>query len=334
MKLHAKMMAEATGFMKSRIILTAAELDLFTKIDLKSQTAQELAEESQFDLRALTRLLDCLVAFGLLEKTGDQYTLTEQGKLNASNHPETLLPILLHMGDLWHSWNHLNDIVQNGPDHEKKPLQDRLAQKRIESFLGAMHAIAQDLSSEIAEFFDARSYKQLLDIGGGTGSYTVAFLKKNPHMEAVLFDLKNVIPMAKERITNHGLADRVSLIPGDFYTDELPRDCDLALLSAIIHQNSPTQNEALYLKIYHALIPGGTLLIRDHIMDETRTKPVDGTVFAINMLVNTPGGDTYTVNEIKETLEAVGFSSIRWIRAGEKMDSLIEAKKPYELRRS
>lgn len=103
---------------------------------------------------------------------------------------------------------------------------------------------------------------------------------------------------------------------------------DLALLSAIIHQNSPDQNVALYKKVHHALIPGGTLLIRDHIMDESRIDPPAGAVFAINMLVATQGGDTYTFGEIAEGLMAAGFSDVRQIRDGKRMDSLVIARKP------
>ena len=119
----------------------------------------------------------------------------------------------------------------------------------------------------------------------------------------------------------------MKLVAGDFYLDELPTGCDLALLSAIIHQNSPQENLDLYGKIHRALLPGGVLLIRDHIMDEARLNPPAGAMFAINMLVNTRGGDTYTFPEVKETLEAAGFGEVKWIRSGERMDSMVEARK-------
>jgi len=125
-----------------------------------------------------------------------------------------------------------------------------------------------------------------------------------------------------------GLSDRVELISGDFYADELPGGCDLALLSAIIHQNSPEQNLDLYRKIHRAILPGGTLMIRDHIMDESRTRPPAGAIFALNMLVATEGGDTYTFREVKSDLEAAGFNDIRQIRQGENMDCIITARKP------
>jgi methylase of polypeptide subunit release factors len=166
-----------------------------------------------------------------------------------------------------------------------------------------------------------------LDVGGGSGAYTIAFLQKNPHLRGVLFDFPAVIALAADNITQAGLADRVTFVPGDFYADELPSGCDLAWLSAIIHQNSLQQNAALCAKIHRALAPGGLLMIRDHIMDESRTQPPDGAMFALNMLVNTPAGDTYTFAEVEAALRQAGFVEIRSLRSGSQMDCLVEARK-------
>ncbi len=197
----------------------------------------------------------------------------------------------------------------------------------MEAFIGAMHAVGKSLSQEIADFYDLSRFKQLLDIGGASGTYTIAFLNKNPGMKATIFDLRNVIGLAKKRIKDEGLGRRVKFVAGDFYNDALPEGADLALLSAIIHQNSPKQNLALFKKIHRALVRRGVLLIRDHIMDESRTNPPAGTVFAINMLVNTRSGDTYTFREVRDALEKAGLSSVRLLRTGQKMDCLVEATK-------
>jgi hypothetical protein len=134
--------------------------------------------------------------------------------------------------------------------------------------------------------------------------------------------------MAEERLRAEGLSDRVTLAAGDFSRDELPSGCDLALLSAIIHQNSPAQNLDLYGKVFRSLSVGGSILIRDHIMDESHTLPANGAIFAVNMLVGTAGGDTYTFGEIKEALEKAGFAEVCLVQpGGEVMDGLVEARK-------
>ncbi len=114
-----------------------------------------------------------------------------------------------------------------------------------------------------------------------------------------------------------GLTDRVDLAAGDYNEDAIPSGCDLALLSAIIHQNSLTENHNLFAKIFAVLDPGGVLLIRDFIMDFSRTKPITGALFALNMLINTAGGDTYTFAEVSETLQKTGFINVELLRGGD-----------------
>ena len=325
--INEKVMAETRSFMQSRVILTAAELDLFTHLEQKPSTADEIADRLGLERKALTRLLDCLVIFGFIEKERGPYCNTEEGALLSANHPESALPMVLHMNHLWNTWSGLTERVRKGQDPQTKPGL-KFDEKSMKAFIGAMHIAAKDLSSEIAEDYNLDPFNKLLDIGGASGTYSIAFLRKNSKMRAVIFDLKEVIPMAKERLQEEGLFDRVEFAAGDFYKDALPTGCDLALLSAIIHQNSIEENGTLFLKIHRALEPGGVILIRDHIMDESRTKPPAGAVFALNMLVNTRGGDTYTFREVKEALEKAGFKDIRLLRTGEKMDCLVEGHKP------
>ena len=321
-------LAEIRGFMQSRIILTAAELDLFTKIDDRPAAAQSIAEDGGLDPRATERLLNALTAFGLLKKEQGIYRLTEKGAPLSSRHAETVLPMVLHQAHLWETWSRLTDVVRRGPSPQRWVSGPEQEEESRRAFIGAMHVVGRNLSRETARFADPLRFKRLLDIGGASGSYTMAFLRENPGMTAVLFDLEGVVPLAAERLEREGLLDRVTLVAGDFYQDELPGGCDVALLSAIIHQNGPRENLALYSKIHRALEPGGILIIRDHIMDESRTVPPSGAVFAVNMLVNTPSGDTYTFAEVKETLEAAGFAEVRQTKVGIGMDSLVEARKP------
>jgi SAM-dependent methyltransferase/predicted transcriptional regulator len=319
-------MAVSRAFMRSRIILTAAELDLFTIIQESPISADKIAQTHGFNRRALARVMDCLVAFGLLDKNADAYSLTEEGALLSSKHPSTALPMLLHMERLWETWSDLTDIVENGTGAGRKPGKPMDAESR-RAFIGAMHVIGRNLSEDIAGDIDLSGHRKLLDIGGGSGTYTIAFLKRYPEMKAVLFDLKDVIEMARERMASEGFLDRAELAAGDFYVDELPGGCDLALLSAIIHQNSREQNVELFSKAYRALEPGGMLLVRDHIMNEQRTWPPEGAMFAINMLVNTPGGDTYTFREVEQDLRKACFKHVKLLRSGEKMDSVVGAIK-------
>jgi len=320
-------LADARGFFKSRVILTAADLDLFTELEKTPASAKELVEKMDSEERATTRLLDCLVTFDLLEKRNGKYHVTERGSCLSARHPKSVLPMVLHYDHLWHNWSLLTQKVQTGETLGREPIIEA-GDERQRAFIGAMHVVGREVSVEIADDYDLTPYKKLLDVGGASGTYAIAFLKKNTNMGAVIFDFENVLEMAKDRIESEGLKDRVEFVSGDFYEDEFPNGCDLALLSAIIHQNSPEENLKLYKKVFGALEPNGKILIRDHIMDESRTKPPAGALFALNMLVNTRGGDTYTYSEVEKTLKGAGFVDIKQVRSGPKMDCLVEGGKP------
>lgn len=319
-------MADARAFMKSRVILTAASLDFFTRLHEKALSAEDLAAELRLDPVATRRVLDCLAGFGLLQKANDRYSVSDQGRFYSAHHAESVLPMIKHLDGLWDKWGRLTEIVQKGARTDREA-GIQMDDRDWKAFIGAMHVVGRELSERIAEEYDPSGFKRLLDIGGASGTYTMAFLTRQPQMRAVIFDLEHVIPMARERLTAAGLQNRVELVAGDFYRDELPHGCDLALLSAIIHQNSVEENIGLYRKIYRALEPGGKILIRDYIMDETRTQPPPGTLFDINMLVGTRGGRTYTFSEVEDGLRKAGFENPKLARRGEGMDSLVEARK-------
>ena len=313
------LMSLSRAFMESRVLLTGAELDLFTLTASAPMGASEIAAVLGADLRGLTILLDALTAMGLLIKRDDRY-LTEPAaaRLLAGDSPGSILPIIRHNVDLWERWGRLTGKVA----------RPRTPDSWSRDFIGAMHTIAKALAPAIVTLVNPAGARRLLDGGGGSGSYTLAFLEAVPEMRATVFDLPAVIEMARERVGAAGMLDRVTLVPGDFRKDPLPGGHDLAFVSAIIHQNSPAENEALFRKILAALVPGGRVVVRDHLLSPDRTEPRSAALFAVNMLVGTEGGNSYTEAEIRETLTKAGFATIRVIYPDTRMDGLVEAFKP------
>jgi hypothetical protein len=316
----------ARGFMECRLLLTSVELNLFSLVASNPLSAEEIAGKVKGDLRATTILLDALSALGFLEKKDNRYqTVPSLVPLLSDSEPTSILPGLQHSAHLWQTWSQLTDIVQRGGPAKRSDTV--FADGRLTAFIGAMHVGAAGAAEGIVAAVAPGPAKALIDIGGGSGTYSVAFLKASSEMRATLFDLPPVVEMARKRFTKEGLLERVSLVPGDFYKDALPSGHDLALLSAIIHQNSPGQNLALYQNIFQALDSGGRIIIRDHVMEPDRTKPVSGAIFAVNMLVNTTGGGTYTFGEIKEGLTRAKFERVKLLQT-QGMFSLVEAFKP------
>ncbi len=318
----------ARNFMECRILLTGAELNLFTLLSPAPLSPEEIAAMIGADLRAVTILLDALSAMGLLVKQAGKYhcppSISPFLSAEASN---SILPMILHMAHVWERWSGLTSIVKGLRVQEKSTRSSQDADE-LRAFIGAMHVIAAPLAPRIVAAVNPGTSRTMLDVGGGSGVYALAFLQAVPEMRCTLFDRPAVIEMARERLSKAGVLSRVNLTPGDFYRDEFPPGHDLAFLSAIIHQNSPEQNLNLYLKVFRALVPGGRIVIRDHVMASDRTRPKDGALFAVNMLVSTTGGITYTYGDIKDCLTKAGFIRIRLLQSGEHMDGLVEAFKP------
>ncbi len=170
-------------------------------------------------------------------------------------------------------------------------------------------------------------FRHLLDVGGATGTWTLAFLRAVPEAQARLFDLPDAKPLVEARLAQTPLGNRIRFVGGDFYRDPLPTGADFAWLSAIAHQNSRQQNRELFTKVWTALEAGGRIGIRDVVMEPCRTRPVQGARFAVNMLVHTKGGGTYTFQEFAEDLQSAGFRNPQWVIRREDMNSVILAEK-------
>lgn len=309
------------GYRAARLLLTAAELDLFSLLADQPRTAEQILAELPCDRRALTVVLDALAAVGLLLKRGESYQTEPSARpFLVADSPDTVLDILQHSSNGWRQWSRLTDVVRRGgPASIERDADWTL------HFIRGMHNVARLSADRIVAVLEPRRYRRLLDVGGGPGSYTIAFLKAAPNLQVTLFDQPTVCEMARENLQKQGLLDRVTLAAGDFYVDDLPGGHDLALLSAIIHQNSSRQNRELYAKVFAALEPGGQVVIRDHVMDPTRTQPAGGALFAVHMLLATQGGGTYTFDQIAEGLRAVGFVDPQLVQPDQRMDGLVRA---------
>ena len=318
----------ARGYQVAVVLMAAAELDVFTRLKRRPQGWRRLADEMGADIRATRILLDALAAIGLLEKHDYEYQLPPGlEEVLAADAPASVLPMLRHQANCHRRWTQLAQVVKNGRPAERE-LSFLGEGADTESFIRAMHVVSAPVADELVASLGPPEFTHVLDVGGGPGTWTIALLKARPEARATLFDLPQVIPIAREYVQRAGLAGRVTFAGGDFAKDPLPEGADLAWVGAIIHMNSRDENRALYVKVRKALAPGGRILIRDVLMDETRTAPPGGALFAVNMLVSTPGGQTYTFAEVQEDLSAAGFDKVALAHKGTMMDSVVEAVAP------
>jgi predicted O-methyltransferase YrrM len=311
----------ARGYQEARILLTASELELFSILGSSSMTAEDIASLHSWDVNALRVLLDALIVMGFLEKRLGRYFVPRVNRELLSPEDSRMVPaIMRHAASGWHAWSNLTArIVGFGT----KPRFDTTA-----CLVKTMHAISQQLAPGIAALVRPEMGRRFLDVGGGSGVYTIAFLERDRSLQATILDRPEVLRITEGYLLRAGYEGRVQLVAGDFVTDEWPAQQDLILLSAVIHTQSLAHCYAMFERAYRALAPGGRIVIRDHIMSEERVFPRTGALFAVHVLVCTEEGRTYSFSEIRRGLAAAGFQDTRLIHDGERMNGIVEAFRP------
>ena len=316
------------GYQPAAIFVAAAELSIFEALAPEPLSAAELARKLDCDLRALSILLDALAALQLLVRQNERYCLPPGGNefLTVSGR-QSVVAMAQHQANCLRRWAQLARVVKTGAPAERAP-SVRGEQGDLEAFIGAMDNISAPVADQVIQAIQPLRFGRLLDVGGASGTWTMAFLRACPSATATLFDLPEVLPLARRRLAAVGMSERLRLVAGDYLTDPLPPGADLAWVSAIVHQNSRVQNRKLFARVFEALEPAGRLAIRDVLMDGTRTRPASGALFAVNMLVGTAGGGTFTFQELREDLQAAGFINPMVVRRDEGMNSILVAEKP------
>ena len=310
------------GFMPSRAVLTALELDVFTAIG-KGATAKQMAARIQAAVRSTEMLLDALVSLKLLEKAAGMYNNTPlSARFFVEGTPDSARSGQLHTANMWKRWSTLTDAVRAGTSVAPRGENDTVA-----PFIAAMDLTARGRARAVVQAVEVNGSKRMLDLGGGSGAYSIAFAKAAPALKAEIVDLPEVVPITQEHIRKAGLADRITTRAGDMLTSPLESGCyDLVLLSAICHMYSPEENQKLFERAYAALAPKGRLVVSDFILEANKTAPRFAALFALNMLVATRAGASYSEPEYEAWLKQAGFAETRRVRIPGPANLMIATK--------
>ncbi|MCB0729752.1 MAG: methyltransferase [Ignavibacteriae bacterium] len=314
------------AFQKSRIILTAYELDIFTFIGEKKFNSETISKKLNLNINAAERLLNALVALKLLEKENDNYKNTDDSLMFLSKESPSYMAGLMHSNHLWNTWSHLTNVVRTGIVAHHAEINER-GDEWIEAFINAMHYRGKIQAPSQISKIDLQNVNSLLDVGGGSGCFSMEFINRKPELKAAVFDLPNVVPISKNIIEREGYSGKIEHYSGNYTTDELPQGFDLIFLSAIIHSNSYEINENLVSKCYNSLNENGKIVIQDWIMNNDKTEPAHGAIFSINMLVGVEGGDCYSEKEVSSWMKKAGFSDISKVTLDRGLGQMIGVKK-------
>jgi SAM-dependent methyltransferase len=315
------------------MIEAAVRLNVFDALADGPQSLDELAKGVGADRRGLRILLNGLAGLELIAKTGaDSYGLTpEADAFLVSGRPAFLGGFFRHTStQLMPKWLRLTDVVRDGRPPEEVNLETDGA-AFFEQFVEDIFPLSRPAALGFADregLAAAGGPISVLDVGAGSGVWSVTLAEKSQRVRATAVDWPGVLKVTRRVAERHGVADRFTFSPGDFSTADFGTGHQYATIGHILHSEGPTRGPALLKKVFDALAPGGKVVITEWLVDEARTGPLPSLIFAVNMLVNTTEGDTYSFPEIARWLADAGFVDAKLIEDLRSPSPLIVATKP------
>jgi SAM-dependent methyltransferase len=287
------------GFWSARVILTANNLRVFDHLETP-KSSSDLSASLKTNARATEILLDSLAGLGLLKKTKNTYRNSPMAnRLLVSGTPFYQGDILRHADNLWTNWSNLDEIVKTG-----QPSRQSFG---ADAFIRGMHNVAVMKAKKVVKLIDLTEVKKALDLGGGPGTYSLELAKKVDSV--TLYDLPSTVAIARD-IVGKTRVRNINFVEADFLTDDISGKYDLVFISQVLHSFSESKNLMVLEKAFSALNPKGRLVIQEFLLDKDRTSPVQGSLFSVNMLVNTHGGRCYSVQEMKGWFSSLGLKQI------------------------
>jgi predicted O-methyltransferase YrrM len=320
-ELNPGQLLEISGsYWRSCTLHAGVKLGIFTVLGNDARTSDEVAQQIQADNRGVQTLLNALTAMNLLERKGSKVANTRLSTTFLSaKSPRYIGHIIMHHHHLVASWSQLDQSVKSGAPVRKRSSQSDEAWR--ESFLMGMFNMAMMIAPHLVKGVDLSDRRRLLDLGGGPGTYAIHFCLNNPQLKATVYDLPTTRPFAQRTIEQFQLGDRIGFEAGNYLEDRVEGSYDAVWLSHILHAEGPEDCRMLLQKAMSVLEPGGMIIVHDFILNDTLDGPPFPALFALNMLLGTPQGRTYSETQIGDMLAEAGAADIERIPVQTPNDS-------------
>jgi 2-polyprenyl-3-methyl-5-hydroxy-6-metoxy-1,4-benzoquinol methylase len=298
------------------IVNAAVQHGIFDNLDKGAKTAQELADAAGVPQRGVRAIANALVGIDLLAKDADErYSLTpESAAFLVSGKPSFLGRFIWHTTvQIMPRWTHLAEAVEHGKpvggvNHQEGGVE--FFQQFVEDLFPLSYPSAQALAAEL-KVAGASSAVSVLDLAAGSGVWSIALAQASPSVSVTAVDWPGVLEVTQRMTARFGVADRYTFVAEDLGLADFGHGHHIATLGHILHSEGEARSRELLKKTFAALAPGGTIAIQEFVVDEQRAKNVMGLIFAVNMLVATDDGDTFTFEEISSWLRETGFVDVR-----------------------
>ena len=301
----------ATGFIEAKLLLVAAEMRLFDALGDAGATVEEVAERSGATLRGIEIVLDALTAMEILVKREGRYALVEEYAPHLREGSPSQLPSLLrHRNRMFRTWALLEERIRGEHDHPQFERAFLLDASSNDDFIRAMAAVGRDRAKQIVDRVPLEGVRVVADIGGGPGHYLEEMATRSEGIEPYLVDLPATLATARRVLAGRPGAARIRMVEWDVYAGPAPATLpvlDLAFVSQVVHGESPERNRQFLGRLAKRIGPGGALVIHECTVGPERTSPREAALFAVNMLAMTPGGRSYTEEEITSWCRSTGF---------------------------
>jgi SAM-dependent methyltransferase len=297
------------------ILEAAVDVGAFDALEGGPRSLDQVAAATRASRRGLRALLNALVGLELLTKDdAGCYALTpDSAKYLVRSAPGYLGGFLRHAStQLIPRWLHLTEAVRTGRPTAAVNQEGEgsvFFEKFVEDLFPLNYPVAKALG-EALNVGQAQRPVHVLDLAAGSGVWGIALARLSPQVRVTAVDWPGVLPVTKRIAERHGVADRFRFVAGDLLAAEFGSGYDIATLGHILHSEGERRSRELLNKVFAALAPGGTVAIAEWLVSADRREPVRGLIFAVNMLVNTDDGDTFSFEEMREWLLAAGFGQV------------------------
>ncbi len=296
------LMEAAHGYQRSMALFTALSLGVFRELAAGSADAAALARRVGAEPRRFAVLLDGLTAMGLLRKAGARYRNAAVAASFLTDGPHSQASILLHQRDCWRDWSRLEETIRGG--RKGRPAGG----DEHENFIRGMEDNARERAARVAAKFRLRPGERLLDLGGGPGTYALAWARRYPEAAVTLVDTRGTVRITRRILEEKGASGTVRLLEGDFLADPIGGPYDFIWISQILHAYSERECGSILRKARRALAPGGRAAVQEFLLKEGRTDPPAPAFFSIHLVAVTAGGRAYTAGEVAAMMRASGFA--------------------------